>query len=330
MSRIEFDEPRKSRDGVVRPIPGQFGIMAATAERVNIEGFRQQRVDAKVIHEDALTIDIEDVGSYSLMWAPTTDNARAVGFCIEDGILADDSVSNASLGLQPGMMHGIPESLALAAGFAFTEGIVDALDEIAGMSVCQERPDVVRMRLRDPGAVAVRRRNVVMNSSCGVCGGREQLQDNSIAWTPVPDTLRMTIADFTSIREAMERGQNIFGCTGGAHGAVIFDAHLSVLAMAEDLGRHNALDKVIGYGLLGGKGLAGCGAFISSRISYEMVAKAVRAGFEILAAISAPTSLAIETAERSGITLCGFVRRGNAEIYTHPHRIVTAQEPCRT
>ena len=93
--------------------------------------------------------------------------------------------------------------------------------------------------------------------------------------------------------------------------------------MAEDLGRHNALDKVIGYRFLSELGFDGCGVFISSRISYEMVAKSVRAGFEMIAAISAPSSLAIETADRFGITLCGFVRGEGAKVYTHPHRILT-------
>jgi len=316
MLQLECGKTQTFRERMIRSIPGRFGIMAAPARRVNAGNLQQSCADTEVVHEDVLTIDIEGVGAYSLMWTPTVDNTRAAGFCLEDGILADDPVAGAGR-----LPRGIPDSLALAAGFAFTEGIVDALDGIVSMAICPERPDVVRMRLRDPEAVEVRRRNVVMNSSCGVCGAREQLRDGSLGQARVPDTLRMATDDFSSICNAMQQRQNIFGCTGGTHGAAIFDVCMNVVATAEDLGRHNALDKVIGYGLLGGKGFAGCGAFISSRISYEMVAKAARAGLEILAAISAPTSLAIEVAERSGITLCGFVRHGRAEIYTHSHRI---------
>ncbi|MCM8884622.1 MAG: formate dehydrogenase accessory sulfurtransferase FdhD, partial [Candidatus Thiodiazotropha sp.] len=92
-------------------------------------------------------------------------------------------------------------------------------------------------------------------------------------------------------------------------------------AVAEDLGRHNALDKVIGASLLSGEGFEARGVLLSSRLSLEMVTKAVRAGLEIVAAVSAPTSLAIEVAERFGVTLCGFVRKGRLTVYSHPHRI---------
>jgi len=288
--------------------------MATTAERVSV-GSHRRRVEALVIHEDVLTIDIEEVGTYSLMWTPICDNSVAVGFCSEDGILTDNETGTL-------VNEDVPEPLALAAGFAFTEGIVNTLADISHMSICPERPDVVRMRLRDPKLVAVRRRNVVMNSSCGVCGGREQLH-SAVRWAEVPDILRVTVADLVSICDALQQKQEVFGRTGGAHGAAIFDGRLKVVGMAEDLGRHNALDKVIGQRFLTGLGFAGSGAFITSRISYEMVAKAARAGLELVAAISAPSSLAIEMANRAGITLCGFVRRGSAEIYTHSHRVTT-------
>lgn len=281
--------------------------MALSAMQLAADGTKLDAVDCQVIHEDVLTIEVEDVGSYALMWTPTQSSSQAVGYTIEDGVLAEG---------------GIPETLALGAGFAFTEGIVSRLGDIANMSICPERPDIVRMRLTSPARVTVRRRNVIMNSSCGVCGGREQLAESMAGTELVPDTLRMTVADFELIREAMRRHQGIFGSTGGAHGAAAFGPDLKVVAVAEDLGRHNALDKVIGYRFLSGLGFAGCGVFISSRISYEMVAKSARAGFELVAAISAPSSLAIEMADRFGITLCGFVRGDSAKVYTHPHRIV--------
>lgn len=309
MGKAEFDMFGKSGEAIAGAGQERYGIRATTVERAGIDGFRQRDAQTRVIEEDVLTIDIDDVGSYSLMWTPTSDNTQAAAYHLEDGILADSGAS---------------EQLAMAAGFAFTEGIVDTLSDIAYMAVCPERNDVVRMRLTHPEMVSVRRRNVVMNSSCGVCGGREQLQDAVISASPVSDVLRVTVADLILIGNQMRSRQAIFDSTGGAHGAAIFDSALGMVAVAEDLGRHNALDKVIGYRFLGGLGFGGCGAFISSRISYEMVAKAARAGFEIVAAISAPTSLAIETAERSGITLCGFVRSGSAEVYTHPHRIIAA------
>lgn len=292
---------------VVRPVPGRFGVKAISAERIEAGGARRAVSDTRVVHEDVLVIDIEDVGTYSLMWTPTADASQAVGYCAEDGILADG---------------GVPEPLALAAGFTFTEGIVSALADIASMSICVDRPDVVRIRLTDPERPPVRRRNVVVNSSCGICGGRERIDLDAANIDPVPDTLRMTIGELTTVQCDMRARQNVFAATGGAHGAAILDAATGTVSVAEDLGRHNALDKVIGYRLLARLGFARCGVFLSSRISYEMAMKSARAGFELVAAVSAPSSLAIETAERAGITLCGFVRDGGAVIYTHPHRIV--------
>lgn len=295
---------------IVSPVPGRFGVKAVSAARLAADG-ASVSAECQVIHEDVLTIEIEEVGTYGLMWTPTEDSSQSVGYTVEDGVLAD---------------AGVPESLALGAGFAFTEGIVNQLDDIAYMSVCPERPDVVRMRLINPEGVAVRRRNVIMNSSCGVCGGREQVQRGMDGNAQVGDLLRMSLSDFEPLRNTLHLHQDIFGSTGGAHGAVVFNASLKSVAVAEDLGRHNALDKVIGYHFLSGKSFAGCGVFISSRISYEMVAKSARAGFEVIAAISAPSSLAVEMADRFGITLCGFVRGDSAKVYTHLHRILKEVE----
>jgi FdhD protein len=264
-----------------------------------------------VVQEDVLTIEIEKVGVYSLMWTPTGNGVEAVGYTSEDGVLSNDGGE-------------VPDILALAAGFIFSEGMIGGLADIDSMSVCQERPDVVSVRLAHPEPLIVSRRNVVINSSCGVCGGREQL-DVALSGEvsePLGDTVRMFVADLADIRSALQHSQAVFRHTGGTHGAAMFDSNLNVVAIAEDLGRHNALDKVIGRRLLTGKEMSsGYGVFISSRISYEMVAKAVRARLEIVAAVSAPSSMAIQLADRHGITLCGFVRDRRATIYTHPHRI---------
>lgn len=290
------------------PVISNLGTRVKVAEEIFADGRRAGLAECRVVEEDVLTIEVEGVGSYALMWTPTEDNSQAAGFTIEDGVLSE---------------CGVPESLALAAGFAFTEGIVERVSDIVNMSVCPERADVVRMVLANPEGVAVRRRNVVMNSSCGVCGGRDQLEAGMACTAQVPDTVRLSVADFLPIRDAMLEHQGIFGRTGGAHGAAVFDRELRVVAVAEDLGRHNALDKVIGYRFLSGLGFDGCGVYISSRISYEMVAKSVRAGFEVVAAISAPSSMAIDLAERFGITLCGFVRGTSAKVYSHPHRLTS-------
>lgn len=259
-----------------------------------------------VIEEAALAIVIEGVGNYTLMWTPTEALGVAVGYTHDDGVLADTAC---------------PEILALATGFAFTEGIIDQLGDIAHMTVCPDTPGVVRMRLHRPDRVQVRRRDVVMTSSCGVCGGREILEGAIGDVAPVTDTLRLHAHRFERLMARLRRRQAVFLRTGGAHAAAVFTAAGEIVAAAEDLGRHNALDKVIGQCLLLRRPFSGCGVLLSSRLSLELVNKAARAGLELMAAVSAPTSYAIELAERCGITLCGFVRGARANVYTHPRRI---------
>ena len=261
-------------------------------------------VDTQVIQEDALTIDVEDVGTYTLMWTPT-DLVEADGYVDGDGPIGEENSA----------------ALALAAGFMFTEGIIQGMADIFSMASCDKTPGVVRVQLKSPEEVVTRRRNVVMTSSCGICGSREVIENNAFGLAEVPDRMRLDARGFSQLMKEMRSHQAIFAETGGAHAAAIFSADGCIHAVAEDLGRHNALDKVIGATLLAGDGFSSKGALLSSRLSLEMVTKAVRAGLEIVAAVSAPTSLAIEVAERFGLTLCGFVRGERATVFTHPHRI---------
>ena len=290
----------------LRDFSGQNGIHAVSARRLSADCSDPAPANCWVVDEDALTIAVEEVGTYTLMWTPTEGAASAAGFVAGEGVLGATEA---------------PERLALAVGFAFTEGIIAGVQDIASMEVCPERPDIVRMRLLAPAGVKVRRSNVLMTSSCGVCGGRDVLEHGLADLPGVADTLRMSVAGFVPLMAAMQQHQSIFGITGGTHAALVFSGDQQILAAAEDLGRHNALDKVIGRCLLQQKRLSGCGVVLSSRLSFEMIAKAARAGFEVVAAVSAPSSLAIRMAERLGITLCGFVRGECTTVYTHPGRI---------
>jgi FdhD protein len=119
----------------------------------------------------------------------------------------------------------------------------------------------------------------------------------------------------------MREGQTLFQRTGGSHAAVLFEGSGVWRGLAEDIGRHNALDKVLGLLLLEGRSPRGLGAVLSGRVSGEMVAKAVQAGLEILAAVSAPSAMAVEVAAASGLTLCAFVRENRMTVFTHPYRI---------
>ncbi len=261
----------------------------------------------QVVKEDALTLDVQDVGHYTLMWTPTAANTSAQGFTLEEGLLGEGEQ---------------PEGIALAMGFALSEGLIESLSDIKSLSVCPDDHKVVRVELHHPDAVKPSRKNVVINSSCGICGPREILQDNALGLTVIEDSLQLPRKQFTPLMESMREGQRIFQQTGGSHAAAIFDHTGKVLVVTEDLGRHNALDKAIGMVLLQRGSVANCGVVLSSRLSLEMVVKAVRSNLQIMLAISAPTSLAVQVADKYGITLCGFVRDQRATIYTHPQRVV--------
>ena len=258
-----------------------------------------------VVTEDALTLDVEGIGFYTLMWTPVSARGVAQGYTAEDGLLGDIDD---------------PEALSLALGFARSEGLIRSVQDIRALSLCPDDPRVVRVQLRDPAAVAVGRRDVVVTSSCGICGPREILQDNALHLAPVGDRLVLPGAGLPALMASMREAQQVFEETGGSHAAALFDDE-GPIAVAEDLGRHNALDKAIGRVLMERGETAGCGAVLSSRLSLEMVLKAVRAGIEVMLAVGAPTSLAIQVAERFGVTLCGFVRDDRATVFTHPRRI---------
>lgn len=207
---------------------------------------------------------------------------------------------------------------ALAVGFAFSEGMISSIADVID---CSYRPDqhVVGLRLEAPPQTGAGR-NLIVTSSCGLCGSRNI--DKLLAGDATSrDTLRVPAAVLRTVVEDMRARQVLFAQTGGTHAAGIFTAEGELIVLGEDIGRHNALDKAIGKCLMRELSLAGRGVALSGRVSLELVAKAARAGIEIIAAVSAPSSLSIQAAERCNITLCGFVRGERATVYTHPRRI---------
>jgi FdhD protein len=218
------------------------------------------------------------------------------------------------------------DNRAMALGFLYSEGIIDGLDDVGVLRECDDDPDTLRVRLtRGPSSNGETGRNLLIVSSCGACG-TEELRARIEALPRVGDTLRMEPGLLPAVYERMREKQSLFQACGGTHAAGIFDADGTILTCAEDTGRHNALDKAIGRCLLDGVPTAGCGAALSGRVSLEMIGKCVRAGIELITAISAPTSLAIEVAERCHITLCAFVRETRATVFTHPGRITGHRE----
>ena len=212
----------------------------------------------------------------------------------------------------------------LAVGFLFTEGVIETVDEIVSIDVSPEADGVVRVKLTGPVPriwEAGRHRMVV--SSCGACGS-ENLREAIDALPRVGDVLRLQGDRLPAVFGALSRRQALFKACGGTHAAAVFDADGAILASAEDSGRHNALDKTLGKCLLAGVPLPGCGVALTSRLSLEMVSKCARAGIELIAAVSAPTSMALEVARRCNITLCAFVRETRATVFTHPRRVTGA------
>jgi len=155
------------------------------------------------------------------------------------------------------------------------------------------------------------------SSSCGLCGN-EAIDELASRVLPLPDErVEFPVEQLVTVPDLVLPGQSLFGSTGGVHAAAAFDSGLEVIVSREDIGRHNAVDKVVGRLLLDGRLPAGdLGLFVSGRASFEMVQKAWAAGFATVVSVSAPTALAVHTARRAGIALYGFVRDGSAVRYS--------------
>ena len=227
------------------------------------------------------------------------------------------------------------EDRALAAGFLLAERIIRSSDDLGAVEHCRH-PDqsrahhVVDVFLRGDAAARVpalleNRRQIIANSSCGVCG-RATIEELATDIAPLPIDGRVGVDVIRTLPSRLRERQSTFAETGGLHGAALFMPDGTLIGTAEDVGRHNAVDKVFGARLLDDAarplptGLATV-LMVSGRVSFEIVQKAWLAGVAVVAAVSAPTSLAVELADAAGITLLGFVRDPGLNIYTHTARI---------
>ena len=216
----------------------------------------------------------------------------------------------------------------LAAGFLFTEGIVRRRSDIVAVEL-DPASDVVDVTLDAERSAAVAaqrdaRRQVTTTSSCGMCG-RPDLASTRLTAPPVARAGTVDAEAIHALPSRLAPLQETFAATGGLHAAALCTHAGAIVDTAEDVGRHNAVDKIIGRQLLAGAlPLANALLFVSGRTSFEILQKAWLAGVPVVAAVSAPSSLAIELAEEAGITLIGFVRGGRFNIYTHAERIAPA------
>jgi FdhD protein len=246
-----------------------------------------------------------------------------LGYSRRDGSRAEEPVSVTM------RTPGHDEDLAV--GFLFTEGIIRARTDVQRVVARGQRAadgliNVVRVELAPGVPVDFKRleRNFYMTSSCGVCGKA------SIEAVAVQGQYDIGAVDFKMpgaalgrLPAALKTQQAVFEQTGGLHASGLFDATGTILGLREDVGRHNALDKLIGHALLRGEvPLSGRGVIVSGRASFELLQKAKMAGVPLVVAVGAPSSLAVELARQFGITLVGFLKADRFNVYSRPDRIL--------
>ncbi len=241
-----------------------------------------EQIPDKIVIEQPVTIMIDKVGSFTVMATPS-------------------------------------DIKALAVGFVYSEGLIDSIDDVVEISTKPELPNVVGIQVHDPSRIGVRR-NMIIASSCGMCGTRN-IGKMLLEMPACETSLEIKSGLLIEVTGRLKSMQQIFQVTGGTHAAGTFDSSGKIITFAEDLGRHNALDKAIGKSILNRLPMKGCAVALSGRVSLEMITKTARAGIELIAAVSAPTSLAVEAAEKWNVTLCGFVRSDKLNVYTHSKRV---------
>ncbi|HEY1976050.1 MAG TPA: formate dehydrogenase accessory sulfurtransferase FdhD [Candidatus Baltobacteraceae bacterium] len=220
----------------------------------------------------------------------------------------------------------------LAAGFVYNEGIVRARGEIAGINYCvdpavdpEQRYNIVNVELSSATLPDLDRleRHFTTSSACGVCG-RAQLDSlRDLGIEPLDDGVRVNAATLYALPDRMREAQRVFESTGGLHAAALFDENGAVKTVREDVGRHNAVDKLVGWGLMDGRlPFARSILMVSGRAGYEILQKSAVARIPIVCSVSAPSSLAVDLAREFNVTLAGFLRGERANVYAGMERIV--------
>jgi FdhD protein len=217
----------------------------------------------------------------------------------------------------------------LAVGFCVTEGVLDGGADLAEVRYClgpdaEQEYNVVTVATRRPVDLDGRTRDFVSGSSCGVCG-KATIDQLEVDCAPLAAGPTVGLATVLELPARLRAAQQVFDATGGLHAAGLARADGTVELVREDVGRHNAVDKLVGRAALDDTlPLSSSILVVSGRASFEIVQKAARAGITTVVAVSAPSSLAVASAARFGMTLVGFVRDGGANVYTGDHRIATA------
>jgi FdhD protein len=214
----------------------------------------------------------------------------------------------------------------LAVGLCLTEGLLTGIDDLDSIAYClgperEQMFNVVTVRLRTRVPDDVRERRYLANSSCGICG-KAALDEIEVRCAPVGEGPVVAASVLGGLPDQLAHKQRVFEQTGGLHAAARFAPDGTLRDSREDVGRHNALDKLVGHALLERElPLANDVLLVSGRLSFELVQKAAVAGIPVLCAVSAPSSLAVAAADQLGQTVVGFLRDGRFNVYTHPERV---------
>ncbi len=249
-------------------------------------------VDDVVAREEPLEVRVNGQTLVYLMRLPGDDKLLAAGFCLSEGLVTDrgqiELIRHCTDGAGPG-----------GEGEAGPGNLVELSVKLAQGAGRFDAARVIRTG----------------------CGGADLAREVDLEGIRVESGARFSPGAITRVPDQLLEGQEVFRLSGGTHGAGLFDRDGNVLVVKEDVGRHNAVDKVLGYMLLAGEAPEERGLMLSGRLSYEMVLKAARAGIPLVCSVSAPTALGVELAERTGLTIVGFLRGGSFNVYTHPERI---------
>ena len=286
-------------------------------------GLSAHRADMLAV-EEPLEIRIGGRPLTVTMRTPGDDIDLAAGFLFCEGLL------NPSVDLRQIRMCDENVADVTLEPTGASPGAVDGLDGLEERDRAEAGPDGPIERATDSRRA---RRNFLTTSACGVCG-KESIDAIRVRsrYQPAADPVEVSPGVLAALPGRLREAQRVFASTGGLHAAGLFDSGGSLLVLREDVGRHNAVDKIVGWALREGRlPLAGHVLLVSGRASFELVQKAYMAGIPLLAAVSAPSSLAVGLAEETGMTLVGFLRGTSMNVYTGEQRVaVPAPAPART
>lgn len=212
----------------------------------------------------------------------------------------------------------------LAIGYLYAEGVIDGAGQVDAVRACGGDQRALRVELVGaPPRMERLQRAGALSSACGACGKTSLAAVLGPASAMVSGTGQVAAATLCALPDRLRAAQADFAATGGLHGVALFDLDGTLVALREDVGRHNAFDKLVGHALMQGRlPWTDRIVLLSGRASFELLQKSVRAGASIVAAIGAPSSLAIETAQAAGITLVGFLHQRGFNVYSSPARII--------